>query len=109
MRPSTDTAMRAVCRLERNSETSLIAVTSWRPPRPLTASMRSGVSMTWRAFLIRAGNPEARYWFSKKPTVPRFMPKIGVLRRMLRWSACSISPSPPSATTTSACAGVTAP
>jgi len=71
--------------------------------------MRSGVSVTWRAFLIRVVNPLARYWFSRKPTVPRFMPKIGVLRGMLRWSACSISPSPPSATMTSACAGATAP
>ena len=107
--PSTATAMRAVCRLERSSETSLIAVTSWRSPRALVATMRSGVSVTWRAFLIRAGRPLARYWFNRKPTVPRFMPKIGVLRRMLRWSVCSISPSPPSATMTSASAGVTPP
>ena len=101
--------MRAVWRLERNSETSLIAVTSWRWPRVLVAIMRSGVSATWRAFFSRAVRPLKRYWFSRKPTVPRFIPKIGVSRRILRCRVCSISPSPPSATMMSAWAGGTAP
>ncbi len=55
--PSTETAMRAVWRLERSSDTSLIAVTSKARPRVLIASMRSGVSLTWRAFLRRCSRP----------------------------------------------------
>ena len=46
MLPSTATAMRAVWRLERSSETSLMAIASWRWPRALVATMRSGVRVT---------------------------------------------------------------
>ena len=44
--PSIATAMRAVWRLERSSDTSLIAVASCRSPRALVATMRNGVRVT---------------------------------------------------------------
>ena len=46
MLPSTETPMRAVWRLERSSDTSLMAIASWSTPRALVAIMRNGVSDT---------------------------------------------------------------
>ena len=66
--------MRAVCRLERSSDTSLMAMTSCVRPRVLIASMRNGVRLTCRAFLRRCSRPASLKVFIRKPMVPRFMP-----------------------------------
>jgi hypothetical protein len=57
MRPSTATARRAVWRLERSSDTSLMAIASCLRPRVSTARISSGVSDTSRAFLSRPVRP----------------------------------------------------
>jgi hypothetical protein len=49
----------------------------------------------------RSTRPSGRYWFMRKPTVPRFMPKIGRPSRRCSWIVCRSRPSPPRATMTS--------
>ena len=52
----------------------------------------------------RAGRRRA-WWFIRKPTVPSFMPYTGLPRPPWRCRVCSMKPSPPSATSTSASSG----
>jgi hypothetical protein len=59
--------------------------------------------MRWISAWPIAGS--SRWWFIKKPTVPSFMPNTGLPRPPWRWSVCSMNPSPPRATSTSAASG----
>ncbi len=58
--PSIEMAMRAVCRVSRNSETSLIARLSRVLPLRVVATMRSGLSSIDCARLSSAVSPEVR-------------------------------------------------
>ncbi len=100
--PSTRMAILAAWRVSRRSETSLKARAWTVSPPMVRAVMASGWSSTRWAAASRAGRPSSRYWFIRKPMVPQFMPKIGTPRSMNRCSVSSITPSPPSATITSA-------
>jgi len=69
----------------------------------------SGRSTDGWAAAMRSISPSGRYRFIRNPTVPAFMPNTGLPVWRQRCRVCSMKPSPPSATMTSACSGVAVP
>src|SRR4029453_4930051 len=62
---------------ERVTATSLKARAWALRPLVWVAAIRSGCTVIGVAATMRSSRPSGRYWFMRKPTVPRFMPKIG--------------------------------
>ena len=58
---------------------------------------------------MRPSRSSLRWWFIRNPTVPSFMPYTGLPRPPWRCRVCSMKPSPPSATSTSAASGACSP
>jgi hypothetical protein len=73
-------------------------------PATVVARICSGATVIALAALMRSGSWSTRQSFMRKPTVPRFIPNTGLVHpsSSIRWSVCSMKPSPPSATSVSA-------